>query len=58
MVNRANAMRDAQLLDLLKMQGMWRPSSSSSSATRPYKSIVKEDDDGGTERLIAELVEG
>ena len=54
---RANAFRGAQLQDLLKTQGMWRPSMPSSSMSRSYKNIFKENDDNGTGKLIARLIE-
>ena len=59
---RANAFRGAQLQDLLKTQGMWRPSMPSSSTSRSYKNIFnqnvfKENDDNGTGQLIAHLIE-
>ena len=50
-------MRDAQLRELLTMRGMWGRSSSSSSTARPFKNIFKEDDNGETDKVIAELIE-
>ena len=57
LVKRANAMRDDQLRDLLTIRGMWGRSSSSSSTARPFKNIFKESDDGGADKLIAELID-
>ena len=54
---RANALRGAQLQDLLRTQGMWRPSVPSSSSSRAQPSIFKENDDNDTQRLITRLVE-
>ena len=54
---RANAFRGAQLQDLLKTQGMWRPSMPSSSISRSQPNIFKESDDNGTESLITRLIE-
>ena len=54
---RANAFRGAQLQDLLKTQGIWRPSMPSSSTSRSQPNIFKESDDNGTERLITHLLE-
>ena len=52
-----NAMRDDQLRDLLTIRGMWGRSSSSSSTARPFKNIFKESDDGGADKVIAELID-
>ena len=54
---RANAFRGAQLQDLFKTQGMWRPSMPSSPISPSQPNIFKESDDNGTERLITHLIE-
>ena len=54
---RANALRGAQLQDLLRTQGMWRPSMPSSSSSRSQPNIFRENDDNGTQRLITRLIE-
>ena len=54
---RANALRGAQLQDLLRTQGMWGPSMPSSSSSRSQPNIFRENDDTETQRLITRLVE-
>ena len=54
---RVNAFRDAQLQDLLKTQGLWRPAMPSSSTSRSFKNIFKENIDNSTSKLIAHLIE-
>ena len=53
---RANALRGAQLQDLLRHQGMWRPTMPSSSSSRRQPNIFKEHDDEEDQRLISHLV--
>ena len=54
---RANVLRGTQLQDLLRDQGMWRPSMPSSSSSRAQPNIFKENDDNENQRLITRLVE-
>ena len=54
---RANMLRGAQLHDLLRYKGMWRPSMPSSSSSKAQPNIFKETDDDENQRLIARLVE-
>ena len=53
---KANSQRGAQLQDLLRTQGMWRPSMTSSSSSRTQPNIFKETDDTESQRLITRLV--
>ncbi|CAE7949677.1 unnamed protein product [Symbiodinium sp. KB8] len=54
---RANMLRGAQLHDLLRYKGMWRPSMPSSSSSKAQPNIFKETDDDENQRLITRLVE-
>ena len=53
---RANMLRGAQLQDLLRHQGMWRPTMPSSSSSRAQPNIFKEHDDDEDQKLISRLV--